>query len=406
MRTPARPARRRGYSFCTLLVIAFASSRAEAQSPDPSELLRVLNEARAEIAAQSARIAAQQQLLDEQRRRIDAIAAELQRTRPAEPAAPVEAAQAPVPRVGVEVAAAAPSIDAQTVSAQPLLLTPPGVWVAEPSLQYSYVSTNQISIVGFTVVPAITVGLIDVQRVARNTLTAAIGLRYGLSPRVELEARLPYVYRNDSSVARPLNTAATEDVTVTTTGQGIGDLEGAVRYQLPWLARTGGGLIGELRVKSRTGTGPLEVPTDALGLPTKLPTGTGFWSVQPGITAVVPSDPAVLYGGLSYQWNVARNYGGAIGNYNPGDGVDANAGIGLALNDRSSFSIGYDHLWLGRNEVNGMPVPGTLPVQVGRLLLGYSHRVGERTRVQASLAIGVTSAAPDVQFTLRVPTAF
>lgn len=400
------PALRRPPILTALLAFALPCGTVLAQERSAADLLSALAQARAELAAQAARIAAQQQLIDEQRRRIDAIAAALAvRTEPPREPAALHGPEGS--RVGTDSAGAAPVVDAQSVSAQPLLLTPPGTLVVEPSLQYSYVSTNRVSIVGFTVLPAITVGLIDVQRTARDTLTAAVGLRYGLTDNIELEARIPYVYRSDTAVTRPINSGASDDVSIAASGQGLGDLEGAVRYQLPWPAWQGGGVIGELRVKSRTGTGPLDLPGDqSTGFPTELATGTGFWSMQPALTAVLSSDPAVIYGGASYQWNVARNYNGLLGRYDPGDGVGANVGIGLALNDRASLSIGYDHLWLGRNRQNRADVPGSLPVQVGRLLLGYSHRMSARTRLQLSVAAGLTDAAPDVQLTLRMPTSF
>jgi len=276
--------------------------------------------------------------------------------------------------------------------------------VMEPRLQYSYVSNNHISIVGFSVLPAITIGLIDVQQASRNTVTAALGLRYGFTSEVELQALLPYVYRHDSFVTRPLNVPTMSDVTSSLSGQGLGDIEAAVRYQPTWASHGRLGLIGELRVKSRTGKGPLELPLDpATGQPTELATGTGFWTVQPGVTAVLPVDPAVVYGGLRYQWNLARQYGGNIGEYDPGDGIGFNVGLGLALNEASSLSIGYDNLWLARNQQNGAAIPGSVEVLVGRLQVGYTQRLSRTSLIQFSLEAGLTDAAPDVQIGLRFP---
>ena len=44
---------------------------------------------------------------------------------------------------------------------QPGVLTPRGKWVFEPSLQYSYSSSDRIALVGYTVIPAILVGLLS-----------------------------------------------------------------------------------------------------------------------------------------------------------------------------------------------------------------------------------------------------
>ncbi len=85
---------------------------------------------------------------------------------------------------------------------QPGVLTPKGKYVLEPSLQYGYSSSNRVALVGYTIIPALLVGLIDVREVKRNTFTAAVSGRFGITNRFELEARVPYVYRSDSTVNR------------------------------------------------------------------------------------------------------------------------------------------------------------------------------------------------------------
>ncbi|MEO7232925.1 MAG: acetate kinase, partial [Polaromonas sp.] len=97
---------------------------------------------------------------------------------------------------------AAPSQDQQPAVAplfeQPGILTPKGKYILEPSVQYVYSSSNRVALVGYTIIPALLIGLIDVREVKRNTVTGALTTRYGLTNRFELEARLPYVYRSDS----------------------------------------------------------------------------------------------------------------------------------------------------------------------------------------------------------------
>jgi hypothetical protein len=91
-------------------------------------------------------------------------------------------------RVGV-----APGPDSQPPAIAPLfeqpgILTPPGKIVLEPSFQYSYSSNNRVALVGYTVIPALLIGLIDVREVKRNTLTAALTGRFGLTNRFEVVA--------------------------------------------------------------------------------------------------------------------------------------------------------------------------------------------------------------------------
>lgn len=309
---------------------------------------------------------------------------------------------------------------------QPGVLTPKGKYVLEPSLQYGYSSSNRVALVGYTVIPALLIGLLDVREVKRNTFTAALSGRFGITSRFELEARVPYVYRSDSTVQRPINTGAASDQVFDASGHAIGDVELAARYQL-----NDGGVdkpfyIGSLRFKSRTGKDPFEVVTDCnprcvgdnvtgTGLPLELPTGSGFYSLQPGLTVLFPSDPAVFFGSVSYLHNFKRTdisrkvlAGGEefLGTIEPGDVVGFNFGMGLALNEKSSFSIGYDHNSVGRTRQNGEAVAGSVRTQLATLLLGYSYRLSEKTSLSVSVGAGLTRDTPDVSLTVRLPMTF
>ena len=306
---------------------------------------------------------------------------------------------------------------------QPGVLTPRGKWVFEPSLQYSYSSSDRIALVGYTVIPAILVGLIDVRNVKSNALTGTLALRRGVTNRFELEARLPYVYRFDDTRGREIFTgSAGDDVFTDVDGSGIGDVELIGRYQL----NDGGGdspyYIASLRFKSRTGTDPFEVRSSFLAdgarvaaVQEELPTGSGFYSLTPGLTVLIPSDPAVFFGGVSYQYSFKRSgvrpnvepaeAAAVYDEIQPGGVLGFNFGMGLALNERSSFSIGYDHLSVGATKArlaSGERVPG-VRVQLGTLLLGYSYKIDNARTVNLSLGVGVTRDTPDVQLTLRMP---
>ena len=51
------------------------------------------------------------------------------------------------------------------------ILTPKGKFVLEPSLQYGYSSSNRVALVGYTIIPALLIGLVDVREVKRNRPT-------------------------------------------------------------------------------------------------------------------------------------------------------------------------------------------------------------------------------------------
>ncbi|MDM0112572.1 acetate kinase [Variovorax sp. J22R133] len=308
---------------------------------------------------------------------------------------------------------------------EPSVLTPKGRFVIEPSFQYGYSSNDRVALVGYTVIPAILIGLIDVREVKRNTLIPTITGRWGVTSKLELEAKVPYVIRDDETVSREIFTGASVDNVFQTKGNGIGDIEFAARYQLASAKDNWPYMVGGLRFKSRTGKDPFEVVTDCVnrclgnttgtGLPLDAATGSGFYSLQPSLTWLFPSDPAVFFGGINYTYNFARSdvtrkvlndQTESLGKIKPGDVWGLNFGMGLSVNERSSFSLGVELYSVGPTQQNGQTVRGSVRTQLASLLLGYSLRVSEKTVVNVSVGAGLTRDTPDLTLTVRVPVSF
>ncbi|MCD2517073.1 hypothetical protein LQ564_12230 [Massilia sp. G4R7] len=308
----------------------------------------------------------------------------------------------------------------------PGVLTPRGKYILEPSLQFGYSSSNRVALVGYTVIPALLIGLVDVREVKRNTFTGSIAARTGINNRMEVELRVPYVYRSDATVSREIFTGTAAERVFSTSGKSLGDVELATRYQL----NNGGAdkpyYIAGLRYKSTTGKDPFEVVTDCqtrcigenvtgTGLPLSLPTGSGFHSLQGSLTWLFPSDPAVFFGNISYLHNFKRDnvtrlvrdgVREPLGQLEPGAIIGFNFGMGLALNEKASLSLGYDHSTVGRMKQDGRTVPGSVRTQLGTLLLGYSYRFNEKRSMSVAVGAGVTRDTPDVSLTVRMPFSF
>ena len=339
--------------------------------------------------------------------------------------------QAQAAAQGPQPVGKAPARDSRPPEVAPLfeapgVLTQKGKYVLEPSLQFGYSSSNRVALVGYTIIPALLIGLIDVREVKRNTFSAALTGRTGLSNRLEVELKVPYVYRSDATVSRELFTGTANERVFDTSGKAIGDVELAARYQL----NDGGAdkpyYIGGLRFKSRTGRDPFSVVTDCVkrcigenatgtGLPLDLPTGSGFYSIQPSLTWLFPSDPAIFFGTFSYlhsfkRSNVSRlvlnGERDPIGELAPGDVIGFNFGMGLALNDKASLSLGYDHSSIARMKQNGAPVPGSVRTQLGTLLIAYSYRLSPKRTLNVAIGAGVTRDTPDISLTVRMPISF
>jgi hypothetical protein len=289
------------------------------------------------------------------------------------------------------------------------VLTPKGTLIVEPYLQFAHLSNNRVTLTGFTIVPAFTAGLINIQGVSRDIYTAALVGRYGLTNRLEIEVRVPYLYREDSITQRPIATPSQTDTISTFNGSGLGDVETTGRFQINQGGPDKPYFIGFARFKSTSGTGPFEVPRDPLtGIQTELPTGSGFYIFQPGLTFLFPSDPVVLFCGASFIYNIPRDVGEGIGRVDPGSGGNANVGLGLSLNEKLSLTVGYDHTVFSRPTSASNLLLTTSPqvTQIGVLLIGGSYRWSERSFVNFVVGVGATREAPDLQVTLRIPTAF
>ena len=416
-------------------VLAVVASQAHAQRTPPaknnpgarierlqqqlSEQARQIETLRQAVAEQDARQSELQRALSQEPRPVAGPVAPA----PAIPAAPDESQR--TVRVGAAPSQENPPPAVAPLFDQPGILTPKGKFALEPSVQYSYSSSNRVALIGYTIIPALLIGVLDVREVKRSTLTGALAFRYGLSNRFELEAKLPYVYRSDSTISRPFNGGSASEAAFSTSGKSIGDVELGARYQL----NDGGAnlpyLIGSLRFKSRTGKDPFEVVTDCVtqclgnttgtGLPLDLPTGSGFYSLQPGLTWLFPSDPAVFFGGVSYTHNFKRSGVSRlvrngerefIGDVEPGGIFGVNFGMGLALNDKSSFSMGVDLNSVGRTRQNGAPLASSVRTQLASLLLGYSYKYSDKTAFSVTVGAGLTRDTPDLTVNIRIPMSF
>lgn len=434
----ARPLRRLSLVGATIITLISVTPARAADDVD-TKLQRI----EALLVDQSARLSAQEQKLAEQAALIQQQQSELQALRnlrddsladlragraaapqqqpnslgpPAGPATrTTTAAQLPSAPVGEAPTPATTEQKAREVAAIPErlgVLTPEGHFVVEPAIEYVRTGSNRLTFRGVEVVPGINLGLIEAGDADRDAITGSISGRYGLTDRFELEARVPYVYRHDR-----ITTVAAADEAVTRTQEldanDIGDVEVSGRYQI----NSGKGgwpvFVAGLRVKSDTGVGPYDVEFDKFAVAKGLATGSGFWATELGVTMLYPSDPAVIYGGISYLHSFGKDINKqvgeniTVGRVDPGDGLSASIGFGLALNPKFSVSFGYSHHYLfpTDTELNGTKQSSN-SLSIGALQMGLSYRLNQRITLINSFEFGVTSDAPDMRLTVRVPYTF
>jgi hypothetical protein len=317
--------------------------------------------------------------------------------------------QAPTQPVG-EAPQQEDEAPALAIASDVSVLTKVGQLSVEPSIEYANSTVNRFSFSGLEIVDTILIGLIEATQATRDTYTASLGLRYGLFHRFEIDGRVPYLYRDDRITNRIVSLDA--ERTQQLNGDGIGDAELGAHYQINSGQDGWPFFVGNLKVKTDTGTGPYDVAADNNGVLSELPTGSGFWALQPSVTVIYPSDPAVMFANVGYIYSIPRDidktFGeNTVGRVDPGDTVAISFGMGLALNDITSISFGYEHNFITgtKQKINGIDAE-TDDLQVGSLLLGFSHRVLDNMNINLNVAVGVTDDSPDIKLSLRTPISF
>lgn len=309
-----------------------------------------------------------------------------------------------------------PVTDIASITADRGIVTRPGRFTIEPAFSHAHSNSTRVAVEGYTVIPALLVGLINISEIQRDIFVGAVSLKYGFTSRFEAALRVPYLWIEEDLREREAFQGTPVDTLRESSGDGLGDIELSLRYQLNDGLDGVPYVIGVFRVKPPTGEGPFDVDqrviTDNQGNPigvelAERPTGSGFWSFEPGFSFIYPSDPAVLFGNLSYVWTLKEEQGAENGGtVDPGDVVRFGFGMGFAFNERTSFSLGYDHSIIKRTtyERDLDLFDATFDrIQVGSLTFGLSHRLSEATSLNLTVGIGVTENAPNSEITLKLP---
>lgn len=303
------------------------------------------------------------------------------------------------------------------------VLTPAGTLVVEPAFNYSYYSTNQINVNGFTIVPGITFGNINVNKVQENLYTEQLTFRYGLTNRSDIYLRIPFDAGYSTTETSPVLVGQqVSPLVVSAHAFHLGDIEFGGSYQLNKGSESVPTFVANLNFKTITGTSPFSVPiftdnsqagTYLQGVDQQLPTGTGFYQLQPSLTILYPTSPVILFANLKYIHNFSRkvnvqNVGGGAPTpavLQPGNGIGVSFGMGFSLNERTSFSIGYEEDQYFNQVENGQSIKGTA-YDEGAFNFGLGYQVTPRVTVNAGVSIGVGPNSPAAQFVVRVPVSF
>lgn len=232
-------------------------------------------------------------------------------------------------------------------------------------------------------------GIAPVQT-TRKFIDTNLIVRYGfLTDGLELDLIAPInVYAEQTSDFGVAQTSTTED--------GIGDIGGAIRYQVWYEQGMRPSLVLDVTGKSRTASSSL--------------TGTGTWNAGGGVTLIKTIDPVVFFGGVGYTYNFASQ------SRDLGNIVDYRLGMGFSLNDRVSFNIQLTGAYIEPSKFNGVGVSGatagagpvvfsTRHIEIMNLFFTTTVLVTKNLFVEPLVGVALT----DQSFTvvgLRVPYRF
>ena len=295
------------------------------------------------------------------------------------------------------------------------VLTQAGKLIVEPGFIFSKSQVNRLTFRGVEITSGITIGPFEAEDVDREFFSTSLTARYGLTNRIELEAKIPYIWRDDDEVGTippPIDSQSPSTIERGRTGQGMGDAELSLHYQINQGLNGWPYFIGNLRYKSRSGEGPFDISRDSQGNEKELPTGSGFHAIEPSLTILFPTDPAVLFANIGYLFNLERDVdldiaGSVVGKVDPGDTIRTSFGMAYSVNERLSLTLGYKHDFIAstKTHVNGVKTKSS-DLDVGALLVGYGYQFTKRLGVNINLEIGATDDAPDSQITVRIPYRF
>ena len=289
----------------------------------------------------------------------------------------------------------------------------------------TYYDRRQLQLSGFLALDAIFLGNINLGQTKSHQLMTDLDVRYGLTNRLSIDVDVPYVYRHSNFIVGGAGGAASALSDQSGTSSALGDVNFGIYYQFVKETASLPDIVGSLRVKTPTGTSPFGIklvqvdPSNTnLTAPSKLPTGTGFWSVTGGVSVLKTFDPVVLFGSLSYTYNVARSFAdisSVAGQTQPakvklGDIVQAGAGIALAFSEKDSASFAYTMAFepQSKTEAPGQSwqsVPGS-ETMASMLNFGLNHVVNKHLTINGSVSIGLTPDAPNFVVGVRFPYTF
>jgi len=300
-----------------------------------------------------------------------------------------------------------------------------GKFSVETGLTYTHYDTRALTLNGFLALDSIFLGNINIDRIKADNWTLDLTARYNVDQRWQFDINVPIVYRESTYSSGGAGGAAgvSSDGTVTRDPT-IGDVNFGVAYKFIDESENWPDAVATLRVKAPTGKDPYGIKliqvagNDNLAVPEDLPTGNGVWAITPGISLVKTFDPAVLFGSLSYTYNMEDSFSDISptvntkvpGDVKLGDSWQIGGGIAFALNEKMSMSFSVTDQFSRKSKIK--PDGGdwqsisNSDYNAANFNVGLTFAATDNLTIVPNLSIGLTDDAPDFSFSLKFPYYF
>jgi len=300
-----------------------------------------------------------------------------------------------------------------------------GKFSVETGLTYTHYDTRALTLNGFLALDSIFLGNINIDRIKADNWTLDLTARYNVDQRWQFDINVPIGYRESTYSSGGAGGAAgvSSDGTVTRDPT-IGDVNFGVAYKFIDESENWPDAVATLRVKAPTGKDPYGIKliqvagNDNLAVPEDLPTGNGVWAITPGISLVKTFDPAVLFGSLSYTYNMEDSFSDISptvntkvpGDVKLGDSWQIGGGIAFALNEKMSMSFSVTDQFSRKSKIK--PDGGdwqsitNSDYNAANFNIGMTFAASNNLTIVPNLSIGLTDDAPDFSFSLKFPYYF
>jgi hypothetical protein len=273
---------------------------------------------------------------------------------------------------------------------------------------YVHTSSNSLFIEGLGLLPVLILGPIEVQKIQRDILNTTLVIRYKITEKFQASINIPYqfIFSRISVAAGTSGGGVTPNPTseTTTSTSGLGDINGNVTYQLLNESLLQPSLTVALGFKGRTGEDVFQ---------TDQPTGSGYNSISASLNASKSSDPAVLFGYVSYAYAISRrdvvytpaNLPARTIDYEPGDNIGFGFGIAYALNYKLTLSTQFQESINLPGAINQEQLSNSM-TNSASLRFGGTWKINDKTSLDLSVSPGLTTDSADFILSLRVPWRF